>query len=183
MTVLDEFKKIPNLITLSRLLLIPVLLYFAYKQDKLVFGIIYIFYWLSDGIDGFIARKFKQTTKFGAKFDSFVDDFGSVFLLIDAYFLFPKLYSVYGKFVISAVALQAFTYVFRIFKAKNIGIHLVSCKIVGGLTGIVLLWTLVEFNRFLFWTWLITTYLAYIEVILVILFKDVDEETKSIFSL
>lgn len=67
----------PNKITLSRLLLIPLVVFF-YLADfipysKLVATIIFIGACLTDFLDGYIARKYNQVTTLGKFFDTIAD--------------------------------------------------------------------------------------------------------------
>ncbi len=68
-----NFKKLPNQITLLRLLLIPFLYYFAYYNKRGFFTIFLLIVALTDTLDGYLARRLKQESKFGVKFDSFAD--------------------------------------------------------------------------------------------------------------
>ena len=65
-----------NLITLSRLLLLFVVLAIAYQPSswlKLVDIPLLIFVFVTDGLDGYVARKRGETSQFGAMFDIAVD--------------------------------------------------------------------------------------------------------------
>ena len=66
---------IPNLLTLIRLLAIPVLarlIYVGQPYDLVAF-LLFLGIWLTDMLDGYIARKYNQITEFGKLFDPFVD--------------------------------------------------------------------------------------------------------------
>lgn len=67
----------PNKITLSRLLLIPIIVFF-YLADfipfaRLVATIVFIIACLTDFIDGYLARKYNQVTDLGKFFDTIAD--------------------------------------------------------------------------------------------------------------
>jgi CDP-diacylglycerol--glycerol-3-phosphate 3-phosphatidyltransferase len=65
-----------NLITLSRLLLLFVVVAIAYQPSswlKLVDIPLLIFVFVTDGLDGYVARKRRETSQFGAMFDIAVD--------------------------------------------------------------------------------------------------------------
>lgn len=66
---------VPNILTLIRLLAIPVLAYLIYAGDEynIVAFIMFAAIWLTDLLDGFIARHFNQMTEFGKLFDPLVD--------------------------------------------------------------------------------------------------------------
>ncbi len=64
---------IPNLLTVLRMALIPVfasLLYYGYAKSALA---VFVLAGVSDGIDGFIARRFKQETELGTIIDPIAD--------------------------------------------------------------------------------------------------------------
>ncbi|MDR7856491.1 CDP-diacylglycerol--glycerol-3-phosphate 3-phosphatidyltransferase [Tissierella sp.] len=67
---------IPNMITVLRLLLIPVYLYFFYSDldNNILFaGIVFILAGISDVADGYIARKYDLSTKLGIVLDPIAD--------------------------------------------------------------------------------------------------------------
>lgn len=64
---------IPNLLTLARLLLVPVFLFLVIKDRLLQGAVVFLAAALTDVLDGFIARRYRQTSAFGANFDPFVD--------------------------------------------------------------------------------------------------------------
>ncbi|TLG77128.1 CDP-alcohol phosphatidyltransferase family protein [Culicoidibacter larvae] len=64
-------KQIPNCITLLRIFLTIALFFFI--QDTWVFIFIYICCGISDILDGYIARRYKLSSAFGAKLDSIAD--------------------------------------------------------------------------------------------------------------
>lgn len=64
---------LPNLITLSRILIIPFFVNFlVYKYYSYAFAI-FLLAGISDGLDGFIARRSKQKTKLGTFLDPMAD--------------------------------------------------------------------------------------------------------------
>ena len=78
----DIFKgkiiNLPNSVTALRLLLTP-FFYFAIIQRTDFAFILFLIISISDTLDGLIARKFNQETKFGKLFDAITD---SIFLLV-----------------------------------------------------------------------------------------------------
>ena len=75
---LSDLKTIPNILSISRLLLIPALLIPAYwidddPQARFVFLIMFIIIGLTDKLDGTLARYLNQTTALGAKLDTIAD--------------------------------------------------------------------------------------------------------------
>ncbi|MCD4712129.1 MAG: CDP-diacylglycerol--glycerol-3-phosphate 3-phosphatidyltransferase [Clostridiales bacterium] len=69
-------KNIPNILTLVRLLLVPVfpILYFSSDPNALIYAlIIFIIAGVTDLLDGYIARKFDFITQIGIVFDPLAD--------------------------------------------------------------------------------------------------------------
>ena len=66
---------VPNILTLIRFLAIPVLAYLIYAGDAYNLGAFFLFacIWLTDMLDGYIARHYNQITEFGKLFDPLVD--------------------------------------------------------------------------------------------------------------
>ncbi len=72
---------LPNLITLSRILMIPFFVNFlVYKYYGYAFAI-FLLAGISDGLDGFIARSSKQKTKLG----TFLDPMADKLLLVSSF--------------------------------------------------------------------------------------------------
>jgi len=68
--------KIPNIFTLIRFILIPIIAYLLYLNNGnlIILSItLFIFAIWTDWIDGYIARKYKQQTTFGTFMDPLVD--------------------------------------------------------------------------------------------------------------
>lgn len=66
---------IPNILTLLRLLAIPWLCFLIWQwpEYRLPAFLLFIGIWLTDLLDGFIARRFNQMSEFGKLFDPLVD--------------------------------------------------------------------------------------------------------------
>ncbi|MGI6298282.1 MAG: CDP-alcohol phosphatidyltransferase family protein [Saccharofermentanales bacterium] len=66
---------VPNTLTLLRLLAIPVLAAVIYAGDQYntLALILFLAIWVTDLLDGWIARRFNQMTEFGKLFDPLVD--------------------------------------------------------------------------------------------------------------
>lgn len=74
-------KHIPNLLTVLRIILVPVFLYLILNNRPYSAVTVFIAAGLTDGIDGFLARRFNTRTRFGTVMDPFADKF----LLVSAY--------------------------------------------------------------------------------------------------
>ena len=82
-----KYKWIPNLLTSSRILLVPVFLYCLFSDfshGKLLALIFFVTAAITDAYDGKIARKHNIVTKFGIFFDPLADKF----LVLSAFYAF-----------------------------------------------------------------------------------------------
>lgn len=78
---------IPNFLTLIRLLIVPIFGYMMYIESYFSAAILFIVAWLTDILDGFIARKFNMVTDTGKVVDPLADKLIIVTALV---FLFIK---------------------------------------------------------------------------------------------
>ncbi len=89
---------LPNILTMIRVALIPVfvgLFYWPTPRSNLMAAFVFIIAALTDLLDGFLARKLKQTTKFGA----FLDPVADKIMVCVALVLIVEYYSVHvGEF-------------------------------------------------------------------------------------
>jgi len=78
---------VPNILTLIRFMAIPVLAYLILAGDAYNLGAFFLFaaIWMTDMLDGFIARRYNQITEFGKLFDPLVD---KLFQFITAVMMF-----------------------------------------------------------------------------------------------
>ena len=64
---------LPNLITIARILLVPVIVW-AITSDQMLFAfILFLAAGLSDAVDGFLAKRFGMTSEFGSYLDPLAD--------------------------------------------------------------------------------------------------------------
>ena len=86
MQITNNIKQIPNYLTFTRVVLIPVLLltYFALPDpwDNWVSAYVFITAAITDWLDGFLARKLDTTSRFGAFLDPVADKLMVAFALI-----------------------------------------------------------------------------------------------------
>ncbi|MCK5721342.1 MAG: CDP-alcohol phosphatidyltransferase family protein, partial [Gammaproteobacteria bacterium] len=62
-------KDIPNIISILRILLVVPLAYFLWAQDYLTALLLFLIGGLSDGLDGFLARRYHWETELGVILD------------------------------------------------------------------------------------------------------------------
>ena len=82
-----KYKWLPNLLTSSRILLVPVFLFFLFSDfshGKLLALMVFVTASITDAFDGKIARKHNIVSKFGIFFDPLADKF----LVLSAFYAF-----------------------------------------------------------------------------------------------
>ncbi|MEO0136453.1 MAG: CDP-alcohol phosphatidyltransferase family protein [candidate division WOR-3 bacterium] len=79
---MDRKLTISNLITLFRFFLLPVMIYFLIRKDRITAFVIMLIALLSDVIDGYIARKFHQESELGRVLDPLCDKISLVVILL-----------------------------------------------------------------------------------------------------
>jgi cardiolipin synthase (CMP-forming) len=68
-----ESLSIPNLITLGRILLVPVVVWAITAGEMRIAFVLFLAAGISDAVDGFLAKRFGMTTKLGAYLDPLAD--------------------------------------------------------------------------------------------------------------
>ena len=76
-------KDIPNLISIMRIVLVVPLAYFLWHQNYLIALLLFLVGGLSDGLDGFLARRYKWETELGVM----LDPMGDKLMMLTAYLL------------------------------------------------------------------------------------------------
>jgi phosphatidylglycerophosphate synthase len=190
------FKKenltIPNFLSLSRLVFLPLLFVFIIKDMRLAFLIGYIILGSTDYFDGLIARKFNQKTDLGKTLDSFADIF---FYVSSAYFLYklaPASIAANKIMLIAFFILFGLSFVVSaIWCKKPIMMHTSLLRLNGILVYFLVILAYFSFNPIIS---IITTiaiaivlviyYIGFIEeIIIFIKYGEVDPDTPSILSL
>jgi cardiolipin synthase (CMP-forming) len=69
----DISLSLPNLITLARILLVPVMVWAIASDQMTVAFVLFLVAGISDGVDGFLAKRFGMATEVGAYLDPLAD--------------------------------------------------------------------------------------------------------------
>jgi len=76
-------RDIPNIISILRIVLVVPIAYFLWQQNYLIALLLFLIGGLSDGLDGFIARRYKWETELGV----ILDPMGDKLMMLTAYLL------------------------------------------------------------------------------------------------
>lgn len=93
---------IANVISFLRLGLVPVLVWLAASGEDLLFLWVLGICLISDVLDGYLARKFNQTSELGAKLDSWGDALTYAAMILGLYLLWPQIFSDQSIFLLLA---------------------------------------------------------------------------------
>ncbi|NLN66434.1 MAG: hypothetical protein GX144_13735 [Clostridiaceae bacterium] len=180
-----EYITIPNILSVSRIVFLPLLFIFIALKMYFSFTVAYAILGMTDMFDGFIARRFNMKTEIGKHLDSTADLF---FFLSSAWFIYA-LYTEYFNpnlilFFIFMGVLVASMLISYICCGKVILMHTFLAKLCA-----ILVYFLVILSYFFNTAWFITFIIcAYIvtfteEALIFIKYGDIDPDTLSIFSL
>ncbi len=181
------FKKenltVPNFLSLSRVLFIPLLLYFVNNDMRLAFTIGYIIIAFTDFFDGKIARKFNQCTEIGKVMDSYCD---LAFYLSTAYYIY-KLYPLHLSknlpMFIALVCIIALSLIVAMIKiGKPVMMHTWLLKIPSALITAYVLFAYFVDTPIAF-TVVVSVYmLGFLEsIVIFIKYGDIDPDSASMF--
>ncbi|MGB5277086.1 MAG: CDP-alcohol phosphatidyltransferase family protein [Gammaproteobacteria bacterium] len=84
-----DIYNLPNFVSFVRILLAPVLFYFAFAQEPICFLVTLMFSAFTDVLDGFLARLLNQITEMGSRLDSWGDFTIYSTMAICAWILWP----------------------------------------------------------------------------------------------
>ena len=179
-----ELSTLPNQLTASRLALLPVLWGLAILGQPVWLGIGVMVASITDMLDGWLSRRWNQTSEFGARLDSVADHLLAVsttlwLVLLRPFFFREQRWPLIVWSVFALLVLLVSWLKFRRF----VNLHLYTSKvavILAFLFGVPLL-VLGRYHPVHFWITLIACSLAALESLIVILTRDrVDENIGSI---
>ena len=176
---------VPNVLSLSRIVFLPALFYFASKEIRTAFLISYAVIGSTDFFDGFIARRYNLTSDLGKMLDSVADIF---FYVSTAWFirrLFPHYLAPNNNLMIAFFAIFFLSFAVSWVRCgKPIMMHTFLLKLNG-----VMVYLLVILSFYLDTTWFIAfIFLIYLvgfteEIIIFLKYGEVDPDTPSLLSL
>lgn len=160
---------IPNQITAIRFFLIPVMWILIVVGLSNYIGIGLIVCFISDALDGYLARRLKQTSEFGAKFDSLADNILIPSALIWLGICKPSVFQ--ENLVLSILAIS--TYISSLIvgwiKFKQLGnLHLYLSKISGLIQYIFIIYTFIasQYSQWLFYFTISLFFLSSLETLI-----------------
>lgn len=130
--MLQQLKTVPNLVTGVRMLLIPMMWVCAFLELSTPIGIGMFLAGLTDYLDGWLARKLKQHSDIGARFDALADNVLIPSAVAWLAMLYPEMFT--GHPVLTALAFGVYlaAIVLGVVKFRQVAnLHLYSTRFAG----------------------------------------------------
>jgi CDP-diacylglycerol--glycerol-3-phosphate 3-phosphatidyltransferase len=132
--VAGELRQLPNQITCGRIVLTGVLHLIVLTESRTWFLALYAVAFLSDVLDGYLARRMALESYFGMRLDSFADYFLMASSVWWAWRLRPELFVENAAVWWSIACMLALPQAIALLRlGRNAGFHLYSTKIAGWL--------------------------------------------------
>ncbi len=134
-----RYRTIPNLITSIRFITAPVMLWLAWHGHGRAFMMVLALAFFSDVLDGFIARRLKQTSELGAMLDTWADLSTYLTIGFGSWWLWPEIVhreDTYLYIIVACFLIPAFV---TVTKFNNYaGYHTWASKLAAACIGISL---------------------------------------------
>jgi len=140
----NDIVNIPNSVSFLRILMAPVLFYFAFTQQPYWFIGVLLFAEFTDVLDGFLARKLQQITDMGSHLDSWGDFVIYSTIAVCAWILWPDILQreiVYFTFIVLSFTLPALIGFIKFRRFTSYHTWSVKFAVVITVTGYILLFT------------------------------------------
>ncbi len=148
-SILKDWRKLPNLISLSRAIFIPLIIFLFNSVLEWRWYLItsLIVFSLLDNLDGYVARRRNEITEFGKIIDPLIDKIFVITFIINLYY-----YDLVPYWFISLVILRDLIIILVggifINKIKKVPVSDFIGKMTVGAIGIVFILTLLDFQKF-----------------------------------
>ncbi len=125
-----------NLLTGFRLVAAPILLGFAWFNWPIAFLVLLAVSFLSDVLDGYVARRLEQTSSFGARLDTWSDGVIYSTIAVSSWWLWPDIVREQAPYVWSVVASFTLPMLVGVSKFKTFtSYHTWSVKVAAAMMG------------------------------------------------
>ena len=94
---------IPNLLSMLRLGLVPVLVWLASAHKSDLFLLVLVVSLVSDVLDGYLARRLNQASELGAKLDSWGDILTYAAMILGLHLIWPDIFAKQAEFLFAAM--------------------------------------------------------------------------------
>jgi phosphatidylglycerophosphate synthase len=127
---------IPNLISMARIILTPLLLLMGWAHQAVAFLVLLALLLISDFLDGFLARRLHQETRLGSQLDTAGDVLLTVFSIAGGWLLWPERVTPEAPFFLSMLGLLGLSGLICLIKYRHFPTyHAWSAKISTAVAG------------------------------------------------
>ncbi|MBW1915515.1 MAG: CDP-alcohol phosphatidyltransferase family protein [Deltaproteobacteria bacterium] len=175
----------PNILSLSRIVLLPFLYFLLFADLKVIMLISYIIIGSTDYFDGKIARRLNQTTDLGKTLDSVADLFFYLSSAFFIYYLFPDVIDANFTLLMILFGVKILSFVISVVKCnKPLLMHTTLLRLSAAMVYFLFIFSFF-FDTSYFATIVIMLYMiAFLEEISIfIIYGKIDPDTRSIFTL
>lgn len=130
---------LPNLLTSFRFVAAPILLWLAWHGHGIAFMVLLAAAFLTDVLDGLVARLTHQVSEFGARLDSWADVVNYLTIAISCWWLWPDMVMQELPFVLSVIISMWIPAIVGFYKFGTMtSYHTWSVKLAAAATGLTL---------------------------------------------
>ncbi|MFH5882554.1 CDP-alcohol phosphatidyltransferase family protein [Liberiplasma polymorphum] len=176
---------IPNSLSLSRLVFLPLLYIFLWQEKFALFFVLFTVLGSTDFLDGYLARKWNQVSKLGKMLDTVADMFFYISIAYYLYYLYPHAIMSNRYFLIAAFSVYGLSFMIPLVLYKKA--YTLHTRILR--SNAVLVYFMMLLSFFMSTTILLSIILTifvigFLEQILIFIrFGAVDQDTSSYFAL
>ncbi len=176
---------VPNMLSLSRVLFLPLLFWLIYAGHNYWFLACYVALASTDLFDGILARKLNQVSHLGKELDSLADLFFYIATAYFMYYLFPEVIIANQTFLIIFFSLLGFSFILSgILFRRPVMMHTSILRICAVLVSMLMVTSFWFDTTYFARTILFIYFYGFTEEILIFLiYGNVNPDTKSIYHL
>lgn len=176
---------IPNSLSLSRLVFLPLLYILLWQGRLMPFFLTFTILGSTDFFDGYLARKWNQVSQLGKTLDTVADMFFYISVAYFLYYLYPQAIISNTHFLISAFTVYGLSFIIPLLLFKKMyTLHTRVLRSNAVLVYFMMLLSFIMSTSFLLSIILIIFVVGFIEeIIIFIRFGKVDQDTPSYFSI
>ncbi len=181
---MKQLLTVPNSLSLSRVVFLPLLYLFLWNGNLILFFITFTILGSTDFLDGYLARKWNQVSRLGKTLDTVADMFFYISVAYFLYYLYPQAILTNQVFLIAAFSVYALSFIIPLILFKKMyTIHTRILRSNAVLVYFMMLLSFIMNPSVLLSIILIIFVIGFIEeIIIFIRFGPVDQDTKSYFA-
>ncbi len=175
---------IPNSLSLSRLIFLPLLYFFLWREQLILFFVAFTILGSTDFLDGYLARKWNQVSRLGKVLDTIADMFFYISVAYFLYYLYPQAILSNRYFLIAAFTVYGLSFLIPLILYKRAyTLHTMILRSNAVLVFFMMLLSFMMNTTLLLSLVLIVFIIGFLEEILIFIrFGPVDQDTTSYFA-